>query len=144
MNLRKFYPIWVGGPQTCMYLWTVMRGISRQRITAKLAAALADGKMVKETLYQVVAMFLMMKDPLVAGTAKVEVAAALVYLLNPFDLMPDMLPVGLVDDIAVLGVVWKLVQRHITDEHREEARRIVLDLLGRLNLTSEIPPGRSA
>lgn len=144
MNLRTFYPIWVGGPQTCVYLWTVMRGISRQRIVTKLATAFADGKMVKETLYQVVAMYLMMKDPLVAGTAKVEVAAALIYLLNPFDLMPDMLPIGLVDDIAVLGVVWKRIQRHITPEHRDEARRIVLHLLGRLNLTREIPPGRSA
>ncbi len=127
-----------------MYLWTVMLGISRQRIVTKLAAAFTDGKMVKATLYQVVAMYLMMKDPLVAGAAKVEVAAALVYLLNPFDLMPDMLPIGLVDDIAVLGVVWKLVQRHITAEHREQARRIVLELLGRLNLTNEIPPGRGA
>ncbi len=121
-----------------------MRGISRQRITAKLAAAFTEGKMVKETLYQVVAMYLMMKDPLVARAAKVEVAAALVYLLNPFDLMPDMLPIGLVDDIAVLGVVWKLIQRHITEEHRDQARRIVLQLLGRLNLTNEIPPGRGA
>ncbi len=144
MNLRTFYPIWVGGPRTCVYLWTIMRGISRQRIVTKLATAFADGKMVKETLYQVVAMYLMMKDPLVAGTAKVEVAAALVYLLNPFDLMPDMLPIGLMDDIAVLGVVWKLIQRHITEEHRDEARRVVLDLMGRLNLTNEIPPGRSA
>ena len=127
-----------------MYLRTVMRGISRQRITAKLAAAFTDGKMVKETLYQVVAMYFMLKDPLVARTAKVEVAAALVYLLNPFDLMPDMLPVGLVDDIAVLGLVWKLIQGHISTEHRTEARRIVLELLGRLNLTDEIPPGRSA
>ena len=127
-----------------MYLQAIVRGLSKQRIVAKLAAAFADGKMVKETLYQVVAMFLMMKDPLVAGVVRAEVAGALVYLLNPFDLMPDMLPIGLVDDIAVLGVVWKLIQRHITDEHREEARRIVLDLLGRLNLTNEIPPGRSA
>ncbi|MCH7852646.1 MAG: DUF1232 domain-containing protein [Candidatus Marinimicrobia bacterium] len=127
-----------------MYLWTVMRGISRQRITAKLAAAFTDGKMVKETLYQVVAMYLMLKDPLVARTAKVQVAAALVYLLNPFDLMPDMLPMGLVDDIAVLGVVWKLIQGQISAGHRDEARRIVLQLLGRLNLTDEIPPGRSA
>ncbi len=121
-----------------------MRGLSRKKILAKLAAALTDGKMVKDTLYQVVAMYLMMVDPVVATVAKAEVATALVYLLNPFDVVPDMFPLGLVDDIAVLGVVWKLIQKHITSEHRDEARRIVLELLGRLNLTSEIPPTQSA
>ena len=117
-----------------------MRKIPKRQLLAKLKGAFRDGKMVRESIYQVIAMFLMLKDPHVALAAKAEVAAALLYLLNPFDLIPDLLPMGLADDVAVLGVTWKVVQQHITPEHREEARRMVLDLLARLNLTREIAP----
>lgn len=116
-----------------------MRPIPQHQLLDKLGAALRDGKMVRETLYQVVAMFLMLRDPEVPVRAKAEVVAALIYLLNPFDLVPDLLPMGLADDVAVLGVTWTLIQRHITEDHRRQARRIIIDLLNRLNLTKEIP-----
>ncbi len=116
-----------------------MRPIPQRQLLDKLGAALRDGKMVRETLYQVAAMYLMLRDPEVPVRAKAEVVAALIYLLNPFDLVPDMLPMGLADDVAVLGVTWSLVQRHITEDHRRQARRIIIDLLRRLNLTKEIP-----
>ena len=95
--------------------------------------------MVRETRDQVAAMTLMLRDPQVPMTAKAEVVAALIYLLNPFDLVPDMLPLGLTDDVAVLGMTWSLIQGHITEDHRRQARRIIIDLLGRLHLTKEIP-----
>ncbi|MCK4577952.1 MAG: DUF1232 domain-containing protein [Candidatus Marinimicrobia bacterium] len=117
-----------------------MPGIRKERLLLKLANALRDGKMLKETLYQVVAMFVMLKDSAVPATAKAEVIGALLYLINPFDALPDLLPIGLVDDIALLGLVWKHVQCHISDDHRDEARRLVLDIMGRLNLTKEIAP----
>jgi len=115
-----------------------MRKIPREQLQRKLADAFRDGRMVRETLYQAAAMYRMLLDPQVPAVAKAEVVGALVYLLNPFDLVPDMLPMGLVDDVAMLGVVWGLVRRHITDEHRQEGRRMVIDLLARLNLTREI------
>ncbi len=38
------------------------------------------------------------------------VAAGLLYLLNPFDLVPDAIPVlGQIDDALVLGLLWRAV-----------------------------------
>lgn len=117
-----------------------MGTIPKEKLLRKLSTALSDGKMLKKTLYQVAAMFVMLGDPAVPKVAKAEVVAALLYLLNPLDLLPDLLPIGLIDDIALLGVTWNHVQIHITDEHREKARRFVLNILGQLNLTQEIAP----
>ncbi len=44
----------------------------------------------------------------------IAVVAGLVYLADPLDLVPDMLPgIGLVDDAAVLGWVLHLVRRDL-------------------------------
>ena len=41
-------------------------------------------------------------------------AFALLYVLNPFDLMPDVLPfIGAVDDAAVLGACLMLLERDL-------------------------------
>ena len=117
-----------------------MRKVPKEKLLRKLATALTDGKMVKKTLYQAATMFAMLRDPAVPTVAKAEVVGALLYLLNPLDLMPDMLPIGLLDDIALLGVAWNHVQIHITDEHRDKGKRFVLNILGELNLTQEIAP----
>ena len=40
--------------------------------------------------------------------------AAVLYFVNPFDLVPDFLPVtGLVDDVAVLALVLKSLQKDL-------------------------------
>ncbi len=40
--------------------------------------------------------------------------AALIYILNPFDLIPDMIPgIGLMDDAAVLALVVKAIQSDV-------------------------------
>jgi uncharacterized membrane protein YkvA (DUF1232 family) len=40
----------------------------------------------------------------------VSAAAALLYFLNPFDLVPDFLPVGLIDDALFIGWVLTAIQ----------------------------------
>ena len=43
-----------------------------------------------------------------------SIVFTLIYVLNPFDLMPDMLPViGQVDDVAVLGSCLILVEQDL-------------------------------
>ena len=45
-------------------------------------------------------------DPVLPRAAKVALAAALVYLASPFDLIPDLIPVvGYLDDLLVAALV---------------------------------------
>lgn len=44
------------------------------------------------------------------------IAAAVVYVVTPFDLIPDFLvPVGFTDDILAIALTWGLVKRELRD-----------------------------
>ena len=61
---------------------------------------------------------------------RVALFAALAYFIDPFDVIPDVLPIiGLSDDAAVLAGAIKLVWDNIKPEHRDAAR----DALARMN-----------
>jgi uncharacterized membrane protein YkvA (DUF1232 family) len=61
---------------------------------------------------------------------RVALFAALAYFVDPFDVIPDVLPIiGLSDDAAVLAGAIKLVWDNIKPEHRDAAR----DALARMN-----------
>jgi uncharacterized membrane protein YkvA (DUF1232 family) len=65
---------------------------------------------------------------------RVALIAALAYFIDPFDVIPDVLPIiGLTDDAAVIAAATKLVWDHIKPEHRDAAR----EALARMNKTSE-------
>ncbi len=54
--------------------------------------------------------------------------AALAYFILPLDIVPDFLAIiGLSDDIAVLTTAFLMVRDHITEEHREQARRFLAE-----------------
>lgn len=47
------------------------------------------------------------------------VVFSLLYVLNPFDLIPDFLPViGIADDIAVVAVLLKMIERELEHYRR--------------------------
>jgi uncharacterized membrane protein YkvA (DUF1232 family) len=49
---------------------------------------------------------------------------AIAYFVLPTDAIPDVLPIiGYTDDAAMLAAAIRLVAGHITDDHREAARR---------------------
>lgn len=46
----------------------------------------------------------------------IAIICALIYLLNQFDLIPDVIPgLGLIDDAAVLAVAYKLVHDDVAE-----------------------------
>jgi len=48
----------------------------------------------------------LVRDPMLPRTAKVALAAAMVYLASPIDLLPDVVPlVGYLDDLLLVSVV---------------------------------------
>jgi uncharacterized membrane protein YkvA (DUF1232 family) len=55
---------------------------------------------------------------------KATLVGALAYFVLPADVIPDVLPlIGYTDDAAVLAAAIRLVAAHITDDHRQAARR---------------------
>ena len=57
---------------------------------------------------------------------KAALFGALAYFVLPADAIPDVLPLlGFADDAAVLATALRLIAGHITDGHREAARRAV-------------------
>jgi uncharacterized membrane protein YkvA (DUF1232 family) len=66
--------------------------------------------------------------------ARITVLAALTYLVLPFDLIPDFIPVaGFGDDMVALTALLGLCARHITPEIKLRAQR---------RLDSWFPPTR--
>lgn len=67
-------------------------------------------------------------DPSTPVKAKATVAAALVYFVVPFDMVPDFLAaVGFTDDLAVLTAALAAIRPHVTDAHHEAAGRALSD-----------------
>lgn len=61
--------------------------------------------------------------------AKGVAFAALAYVINPFDVMPDAIPVlGFTDDAAAILAAFKTMEKQVTDEHREQAEKAMSDL----------------
>src|SRR5438046_2031292 len=55
---------------------------------------------------------------------RVALIAALAYFIDPFDLIPDVLPIiGLTDDAAVIAAATKLVWDRLKPEPREPSRQ---------------------
>lgn len=59
---------------------------------------------------------------------RLTLLAALTYFVAPIDALPDLLPlVGFSDDVGVLLGALTLVRSHITEVHREAARRALAE-----------------
>jgi uncharacterized membrane protein YkvA (DUF1232 family) len=76
----------------------------------------------------VLAVYLVARDPRVPWPVKILAAAVAAYALSPIDLIPDFIPVlGYLDDLVIvpLGIlaVVKLIPADVLAELREEAVR---------------------
>jgi uncharacterized membrane protein YkvA (DUF1232 family) len=76
------------------------------------------------TVYQRV-----LRDPRTPWSARVVLGLAVGYLLLPFDLIPDFIPVlGQLDDLLIVpGLVWlglRLLPKALLEEHRAEVAEV--------------------
>ena len=63
-------------------------------------------------------------DPLTPPQARVSLMAALAYLIMPFDLFPDFVPiVGFSDDFVALTAVLSIWSKYMTPSIRARAER---------------------
>jgi uncharacterized membrane protein YkvA (DUF1232 family) len=60
---------------------------------------------------------------------RIALIGALAYFIDPFDFIPDVLPIiGLTDDAAVIATASKLVWDNIKPEHRDAAKEAMVRL----------------
>ena len=76
----------------------------------------------RDLIYYAKLLWYVMQDPDVPVVLKTAAVGALGYLISPVDLMPDMLPSGFVDDLAVVMSVLKMLDAHVTPDMRRRAR----------------------
>lgn len=84
----------------------------------------------KESLILILMLWYCLMDDDTPMEAKMIIAGALLYLISPLDLVPDILPFGLADDIAVLAGAAKTISMHIKPEHRKRAKEWVDEFFG--------------
>ncbi len=72
----------------------------------------------------VLAMYYCAVDPNTPRKIRIVIGGTLLYLVMPLDIIPDFLAlVGYTDDISALMILLKFVSSHVTDAHREHAKK---------------------
>jgi len=75
-------------------------------------------------LYPAMMLYCLMKSSNVSLRDKTIIAGALGYLILPLDAVPDFIPMlGIIDDISAIMLALKTLNKDITPEIRDEARR---------------------
>ena len=74
---------------------------------------------------QVVTLMVMLKSKDVPKFAKVSIMCVLGYLICPIDVLPDFLPVGLVDDFAAIAILIAETSIYMTKEIEEKVDEII-------------------
>lgn len=88
-------------------------------------------KCLKDAAELALTLFYCMKDGDTPAWAKAKIAAALGYFIWPIDLIPDALPGGYIDDIAVMTAATAVVAASIKKVHRRKARMAIERFLRR-------------
>jgi len=84
----------------------------------KLAIRLGE-----QTLYYVLILYYTLKSPDVSDENKKIIKGALVYLILPFDFVPDFIPVaGLLDDAAAIKLAYETIKASVTPEIEQQAK----------------------
>jgi uncharacterized membrane protein YkvA (DUF1232 family) len=96
---------------------------SNSGIKNKLAKLLK--RVSKHAFRQVVTLMVMLKSEDVPKFAKVSIMCVLGYLICPIDIIPDFLPIGLLDDFAAITILVAEMSIYITPEMEEKVDEII-------------------
>jgi uncharacterized membrane protein YkvA (DUF1232 family) len=80
---------------------------------------------------QLLAAYYCAVDPATPLRARAVLYGAIAYFILPVDLIPDwIVGLGFTDDAAVLAAAVRSILPHISDRHRDRARRAIERLAG--------------
>lgn len=93
-----------------------------QKITEKLPSM--NRGPIKEIWPKIQSLFQMVLDPKAAWTSKALAIGSLLYLISPFDAIPDVIPVlGLTDDVAVIVSVASTLAFEVSKYAKQSASK---------------------
>ena len=84
----------------------------------------------REVIKLVLTLLYCMQDSDTPLWARATIIGSLLYFISPVDAIPDFLPGGYVDDLAVLGSATAVVVAYIKPEHRARAQEWVDETFG--------------
>ena len=107
-----------------------------------LGPYIPQGSWMREIVQQAKLAYYLMLDPRVNPLAKLIPVAALVYLVLPFDLSPDIIPViGQLDDVAILMLglrfFFEIAPQEVVHEHLD---RLVGAIRSKWDVVNDPPP----
>ncbi|WP_415899300.1 YkvA family protein [Neptuniibacter sp. QD48_11] len=92
----------------------------------ELLCKLKQIKGAKGLLYKATLLYVLITDADVPAKTKAIIVAALVYLVNPLDTVPDVAPViGLLDDLAVITAALKAISSQVRAHHESQANSLI-------------------
>ena len=88
------------------------------------------GKVIRDVIRHALTLYHAFRDNDTPSWAKTVISGALLYFVSPVDAIPDALPGGFTDDLAVLAAAAATVAAHIKPEHKARAQAWINDFLG--------------
>lgn len=95
---------------------------SNSEIKNKLARIFK--RISQKAFREVLTLMVMLKSDKVPTFAKISIMCVLGYLICPLDVVPDFLPVGLLDDFAAIAILLTEVSIYKTPEIEEKVDEI--------------------
>ena len=119
------------------YLWAPMKGARISRNMEIMKTEQIKNFIIKNSkrlgnalLEQALLLLTLWQDPAISKKTKTMIAAALVYLISPFDAIPDFLvPFGFTDDATVIATLLAALNLVVKPEHRAAAKAKAKELL---------------
>ncbi len=76
-------------------------------------------------LCQILTLYILLRSTHVPPWAKASIVAALGYLICPFDLIPDFIPGGLMDDLAAIALLLAELEIYATEQVKAEVDELM-------------------
>lgn len=93
---------------------TALTGKGKNKIKNRFKGKLNMVKGFDELIYKLLLMFNYFIDEQVPLKNKLLVGGALIYFINPFDIVPDIIPFsGFIDDIIAVTYVWNKLSKEL-------------------------------
>ena len=96
---------------------------SNSEIKNKLAKIFK--RISKKAFRQAVTLLVMLKSEGVPKYVKISIMCVLGYLICPLDVVPDFLPIGLLDDFAAIAILLAEISIYRTPEIEEKVDEII-------------------